>query len=118
MENKKLNEIYPSDFSEEQILDYDNYLRTAKLLYPDYDMWVLKMGIEAYIRLGGKDRPEVNEEDVNEIKSRYDNTNTLYETPQDLELEYKPAPVEFISSSILDNGENLQTNDEKGAIPE
>ena len=58
MDNKKLNEIYPSDFNEDQILEYDNFLRTAKLLYPDYDVWVLKMGIEAYIRLGGKDRPK------------------------------------------------------------
>ena len=41
----------------------------------------------------------------------------MYETPQDLELEYKEAPVEFISCSILDNGKNLQTNNEEGVIP-
>lgn len=118
MDNKKLNEICPSDFNEDQGLEYDNFLRTAKLLYPDYDEWILKMGIEAYIRLDGKDRPEINEEEVNNIKSQYDTTTTLYETPQDLKLEYKEAPVEFISCSILDNGENLQTNNEEGSIPE
>lgn len=90
--------IYPLDFSEEQKNDYDLFIRQAKLLFPDAENWTIKMAVEAYVRLGNKERPEVNKEDVENLKSKYDNKTLVFETEQGIELEYKEPPVEFLET--------------------
>ena len=102
MEFKK--EIYPLDFTDDQKLEYDLLVRQSKLLFPEAEVWTIKMAVEAYVKSGGK-RADVSPEEIEAYKSRYDNSNMVYETPQNIILDYKPAPVELniISSNIIES---------------
>lgn len=104
----QIKEIYPQDFNEEQKKEYDFYIRQSKLMFPEAEEWTLKLGVEAFIRLGDKERKEISKEQIEEIKSKYDNENKVYETPSDLQLEEEPPKAQFLYSSNID-GENIQT---------
>ena len=76
-----IKNIYPVSFNKDQELDFDLLLKQAKVLYPEVEEWVLKIAVEAYIRQGGNDRPDVSGEAIEEIRKKYDRTTLLYETP-------------------------------------
>jgi hypothetical protein len=44
-------EIYPEEFNEEDKKQFDYYLEQSKLMFPKMvnNIWVLKMGIKAYM---------------------------------------------------------------------
>lgn len=102
-----MKEVYPQDFSDDQKVEYDLFVRQAKVLFPEAEDWTIKLGCEAYVRLGNRERPELNENEVEELKSKHRNEPLVYETIITEQLKYIEPPVEFISSSTLDNAENI-----------
>ena len=76
-----IKNIYPVSFDKDQELDFDLLVKQAKVLYPEVEEWVLKIAVEAYIRQGENDRPDVSSEAIEEIRNKYDRTTLLYETP-------------------------------------
>lgn len=73
----------PDDWSEEDKIDYEVYIKEAKKMFDYMDDFVIHTGVIAYInkrRLGDIDE-EIDEEKVKECMSKYDNS-TLYETPE------------------------------------
>lgn len=98
-----MKEVYPQDFNEEQKIEYDLYIRQAKVIFPEVEEWTIKLGCEAYVRMGkDKTRPEINKEEVEELKAIHKNEPRIYETIIEEELKYIEPPVEFISSSNLE----------------
>ena len=51
---KYTKELYPEDFTEEDILKFNYYFEQSKLMFPKpiYDQWLLQMGIIACMRKG------------------------------------------------------------------
>ena len=82
-------EVYPEDFSEDDIINYDILFAQAKLLYPLYESWVLKIGIESYIRKIRGDIHQSSKEEIKAIKDEYLKTKgqKLYETLSNLNIE-------------------------------
>ena len=82
-------EVYPDDFTSDDIINYDILFAQAKLLYPLYESWVLKIGIESYIRKIRGDIHISSKEEIKAIKDEYLKTKNqmLYETLSNLNIE-------------------------------
>ncbi len=75
-------EVYPEDFTESEIFNYDTLMAQARILYPHYEDFVLKIGITTYIRKVRGDTFQSSKEEIKAIKDEYLKTKgqKLYET--------------------------------------
>ena len=86
MNSQKYNkeELYPSNFTEDDKLQFDLYLEQSKQLFPKMasEEWLLKLGIKAYIekQKRGEDKP-LSPEEIAEIKNQYSKNAIYYTEP-------------------------------------
>ena len=83
---KKKDTLYPENFTEEDKLNYDIYFEQSKQLFPNLagDEWVLRMGILAFMEKEKRGITEPpTEEEINEIKERYNKDAVYYTIPED-----------------------------------
>jgi hypothetical protein len=95
-------ELYPEDFSQDEIINYDTLMAQAKLLYPLYEEFVLKIGITSYIR---KERGEVyqsSKEEIKAIKDEYlkSKNQKIYETFSNVNIENEVLQTESKETNI------------------
>ncbi len=63
--------VYPTDFTEEDKLNYDKYKAEAKIIHPNTPDFITHISIISYIRLQkGEGEPFTNEE-LEELKESY-----------------------------------------------
>lgn len=80
------NEIYPSDFTDDDKLMYDDLLVQSKLHHPEIaknDEWILKLAIRAHIRQETGKMKVLSDDEVQELKEKYKLKNTCFETRLD-----------------------------------
>ena len=74
MNSQKYNkeELYPSNFTDDDKLQFDLYLEQSKLLFPKManDEWLLKLGIKAYIEKQKRGEQEpLSQDEIANIKN-------------------------------------------------
>ena len=104
----KLQDIPPLDFNEEQKNEYDLSLRQARLLFPDVEDFVLKIGVSAYIRKIDKSTSG-DEDEIRKLKEEYQKYTF---NPEESAIK----PLEKSNTYIDNNNEVLQTDPETYAI--
>ena len=78
--------LYPSDFSEEDKLNYDMLFSQSCQLFPklaEKDEWSIKLAVLAYmkkLKLGERYQPATPEE-IQRVKDLYVNDDAVYFTP-------------------------------------
>ena len=89
-------EVYPDCFNEDDKVNFDILVAEAKRIFPKYDEWMIKFAVTAHIyQEKGLAIPKSKEE-IEQLKSKYDLTNTkLYETPIDENVEIKHKEIIF-----------------------
>lgn len=101
------NEIYPSDFTDDDKLLYDDLLVQSKLHHPEIaksDEWILKMAIKAYIRQETGKMKVLSDDEVEELKEKYKLKNSCFETHLDAEFYDKLIASQNTSNvNITDN---------------
>ena len=100
----KLQDIPPLDFNDEQKVEYDMLLRQARLLFPEVEDFVLKIGVGAYVRKVDKTKFG-DEEEIKKLKEDYQK----YTFDPD---ELAKKPLEKSNPYIDNNNEVLQTDPE------
>ncbi len=89
MNSQKYNkdELYPEDFTDDDKLNFDLLLEQSKALFPHLvnEIWLLKIGIIAYKRKEkrGGEIEKLSQEEIEEIKRKYNNDTVLYTEPSD-----------------------------------
>lgn len=77
-------EVYPEHFTESDKIDYDILVSQAKQIYPKMDDWCISLAVIAHINNEKGMKVPATQEEVQELKSKYDlSNNTIYETPED-----------------------------------
>ena len=83
---KYKNDIYPDDFTDDDMLKFDYYMEQSKLMFPKMsnDTWLLKMGILAYMRKEkcGEIEPP-SQEEIASIRNQY-TKDCIFYTESDL----------------------------------
>lgn len=105
--SKQVPKVYPLNFDDDQKLQYDLYVRQAKLLYPDVEEFSIKLAVEAFVRLGDKERPELSPDEIEAEKRKHNFESQVFETKineDDLvPLEERTTEAEIIISSNIRN---------------
>ena len=104
----KLQDILPLDFNEEQKKEYDLLLRQARLLFPEVEDFVLKIGVGAYVRKVDKSKFG-DEDEIRKLKEEYQKYTF---DPEELAKK----PLEKSNTYIDNNNEVLQTDPKTYAI--
>ena len=104
----KLQDIPPLDFNEEQKKEYDLLLRQARLLFPEVEDFVLKIGVGAYVRKVDKSKFG-DETEIKQLKEEYQKYTF---DPEELAKK----PLEKSNTYIDNNNEVLQTDPQTYAI--
>ena len=86
MTPKEIPNIYPLNFSDDQKLQFDLYVRQAKVLYPDVEEFSIKLAVEAFVRLGDRERPELTPDEIEAEKQKHNFETEVFETKR-CELE-------------------------------
>ena len=74
-------EIYPEDFDDDNKLNFDVLLAQALNIYPNIELWIMKLAIVAHInKEKGKGIP-LDKEEAEKLRKRYLNIQPIYETP-------------------------------------
>ena len=107
-DNKKLSEMPPVDLDEDQVKEYDFLLRQSRLLFPEIDDFVLKIGVAAYVRKTDK-TTFADPEEIQKLKQEY----TTYKFEAE---ELAKKPLELSKSYIDNNNEVLQADSETHII--
>lgn len=100
-------EIYPTDFTDDDKYMFDDLLVQSRLHHPHIaknDEWILKLAIRAHIRQENNRNVILNDDEIKELKEQYKLKNTCFETNLDTEFyEQLIASQNTISSNIIDN---------------
>ena len=90
-------ETYPDDFTEDDKYRFDFLLEQSKVLFPKMinEEWVLKMGILAFMRKEklGIVETTATDEEINEIKSKYNKEAIYYTETIDEPLTNDPPNI-------------------------
>ena len=74
-------EIYPEDFDDDNKLNFDALLAQALTIYPNIEIWIMKLAIIAHInKEKGKGVP-LDREEAEKLRKQYLNIQPVYETP-------------------------------------
>lgn len=74
-------DIYPEDFDDDDKLNFDTLLAQALTIYPNIEIWIMKLAIIAHInKEKGKGVP-LDREEAEKLRERYLNIKPIYETP-------------------------------------
>ena len=94
MKTPETNNFYPDSFTTDDQINFDVLVADAKRIYPKYEEWMIKIAVTAYINQEkGLTIAHTNEE-IEDLKSKYDLTNTqVYETPIDENVEIKHKEI-------------------------
>ena len=107
MPSKEIPNIYPPNFSDDQKLQFDLYVRQAKVLYPDVEEFSIKLAVEAFVRLGDRERPELTPDEIEAEKQKHNFETEVFETKiseSDLvPMEERASEAEIIISSNIRN---------------
>ena len=106
MPPKEIPNIYPPNFSDDQKLQFDLYVRQAKVLYPDVEEFSIKLAVEAFVRLGDRDRPELTPDEIKAEKQKHNFDSEVFETKIESDLvkiEERATEAEIIISSNIRN---------------
>lgn len=79
-------EIYPSDFTDDDKFMFDNLLVQSRLHHPQIakcDEWILKLAIRTHIRQETGKMVVLTDDEVVELKEKYKLKNTCFETNLD-----------------------------------
>ena len=75
-------DIYPEDFDDDDKLNFDVLLAQALNIYPNIEIWIMKLAIIAHInKEKGKGVP-LDREEAEKLRERYLNIQPIYETPK------------------------------------
>ena len=75
-------EIYPEDFSDDDKLNFDVLLAQALNIYPNIEIWIIKLAIIAHInKEKGKGVP-LDREEAEKLRKQFLNIQPIYETPK------------------------------------
>lgn len=111
--------IYPLNFNDEQKLQYDLYVRQAKVLYPDVEEFSIKLAVEAFVRLGDRERPELTPDEIEAEKRKHNFDSEVFESKIDegdlVPMEDRATEAEIIISSNIRN-ESVQAELEKNIL--
>ena len=74
-------DIYPEDFDDDDKLNFDTLLAQALTIYPNIEIWIMKLAIIAHInKEKGKGVP-LDREEAEKLRERYLNIQPVYTTP-------------------------------------
>ena len=74
-------DIYPEDFSDDDKSNFDVLLAQALNIYPNIEIWIMKLAIIAHInKEKGKGVP-LDREEAEKLRERYLNIQPVYTTP-------------------------------------
>ena len=74
-------DIYPEDFDDDDKLNFDVLLAQALNIYPNIEIWIMKLAIIAHINQEkGKGVP-LDREEAEKLRKQYLNIQPIYETP-------------------------------------
>lgn len=90
-------EIYPSDFTEEDKVNFDLLVADAKRIFPTFEEWMIKLAVIAHINhMKGLGIPSTQEE-IEAIKNQYDlSDNKVYVSPYDPDFKIEQTLKEVI----------------------
>jgi len=86
MNSQKYNkqELYPSNYTEDDKLQFDIYLEQSKQYFPKManEEWLLKLAIKAFMekQKRGEDKP-LSPEEIADIKNQYSKDTVYYTEP-------------------------------------
>ena len=110
MHSKTIPDIYPPNFSDDQKITFDLYVRQDKQLYPDVEEWSIKLAVEAFVRLG---------DEIEAEKQKHNFESQVYETKIDenalVPMEERATEAQIIISSNIRN-ESLQAEPQENII--
>ena len=119
MHSKTIPDIYPPNFSDDQKQSFDLHVRQAKQLYPDFEEWSIKLAVEAFVRLGDKERPELTPDEIEAEKQKHNFESQVFETKIDenalVPMEERATEAQIIISSNIRN-ESLQAEPQENII--
>lgn len=83
MNSQKYNkdELYPEDFTDDDKLEYDILLEQSKVIFPKLcnDVWLLRMGILAYMRKNKSDHIDPpTEEEIAALRNQHTKDTVFY----------------------------------------
>lgn len=74
-------DIYPEDFCDSDKLNFDTLLAQALTIFPNIEIWIMKLAIIAHInKEKGKGVP-LDREEAEKLRERYLNIQPVYTTP-------------------------------------
>ena len=77
-------EIYPLHWTDEDKINFDDLLFKSKLMYPNYDEFIMKLAITAHINREKGVGVPLDLEEAERLKKLYlDNVKAVYETPKE-----------------------------------
>ena len=75
-------DIYPDNFSDDDKINFDNLLSQAISIYPNIEVWVMKIAIVAHINKDNGRGIPLDKEEAFKLKEQYlSNIKGIYETP-------------------------------------
>ena len=87
-------DVYPDFFTEDDKVNFDILIAEAKRIFPKYEEWMIKIAVTAYIYQEKGLTVSKSQEEIEELKNKYDLTDTkLYETPIDETIEIKHKAI-------------------------
>jgi hypothetical protein len=91
-------EIYPDEFTDDDKVNFDSLLAQAINIYPNYESWIMKLAIVAYInKENGRGIP-LDKEEALKLREKYLNIQPIYETPP-----RPPTEDNLTANNILSN---------------
>ena len=74
-------DIYPNNFSDDDKINFDNLLSQAISIYPNIEVWVMKIAIVAHINKENNRGIPLDKEESFKLKEQYlSNIKGVYET--------------------------------------
>ncbi len=82
-------DIYPEDFSDEDKYNFDTLLSQELTIYPDIEVWIMKLAIIAHInKMNGNGVP-LDQEEVIKLREKGLDIKPIYETPENNILSFE-----------------------------
>ena len=76
-------DIYPTNWDDEDKVNFDSLLAQAQSIYPNYESWIMKLAIIAHINKEKGNGVPLNKEEALKLREQYtSNIKGIYETPK------------------------------------
>ena len=106
----------PDDWTDDDKFDYKVLTTDSKRYFPEMDDFIIHIGVIAYINDVKKGKKlQVSQEDIDKVRSKYDNTSNVLYTPYDANFYENVLPKIYKEKEdaviIHSTSNNILSND-------